>query len=510
MSWSPSDISGLASKDFEGAWMKTIDLIPSGGYSSKQAGKPHAEAEFIQKLRIQLISAGYTEVALPVFVDEAEARQQRGPEARLALLDSYAVSAFPRSSPPAANPLEKMRAIAPSFNEAKLEELKLLAADFSRGELDSDALLSCVVEKTGVRMDQASEIVTLLFSESPPKATGLLLRNGLVESWFETLAVLAKKESPPLQLFSIGLGFRRGGNPGYVASGAVVSDAVSVEDGRSLVTSLFSALGIEPSFEKVAATSKLFIPGTELVVSCRGAAVGRIGMLSPIALSAYGVATPVFVFELIVARLGVLLGMAKEENEFHQPQFFGEWMMPDAELARLVRISTTPFSWGKEVASKIIKTCSLYSQQQAPCEFKLLEKDIGDNRVEVWLLAEQGTLCGRDYDNELFVYDGNLVSSPAMGASELEKEAVAKGTRTGISFVRAFADYAGCVIEQSPAAGQRVALGKVSDPADANIAVPELVRRYIKSKGRSLGVSGDVGLIVESRVKRLWRHEQPR
>ena len=171
---------------------------------------------------------------------------------------------------------------------------------------------------------------------------------------------------------------------------------------------------------------------------------------------------------------------------------------------------STPSSWGRELSSKIVKTCELYAQHPAPCEFKLLEKEVGDNKVEAWLTAEEGTLCGRDYANEIFVFDGNVVSSPAMGSTPLQKQVVSRGRRTGISFVKAFADYASFLVESDPAKPQRIELSSASDPSDANIVVPELVRRFIESKGKALDVSGDVSIAVESRVKRLWTHEQPR
>ncbi|MFC2175313.1 hypothetical protein ACFLQ2_05650, partial [archaeon] len=425
--------------------------------------------------------------------------------------DSIALSEFPLPlHSPGKELLESITQIAPTFTEDRLKILKSLVESFSNREFNSDALLSLVVEKTGVRMDQASEIVSLLFSKKQPKPTGFLLRSTLATPWFETLAVLTKKESPPLQLFSIGVGFRRGSQSCYLASGAVVSDSVSLDDGKALVKSLLKSSGLELSFGQVAATSKLFIPGTEFVILSGKSQIGRLGLASPIALSAYGVGLPVFVFEFSIEKLGVALGLAKEEKEFLYPQFFGEWRLPDAEIARLVRVGVSPSTWGKELASKIIKTCTLYSLQPAPCEFKLLEKEVGNSKVEAWLVSEKGFLCGRDIDNEVLVFDGNVISSPPMGSTTLEKKAVSGGTKTGVTFLKAFADYAGYLIEREPERAQAIKVGAVSDAADANIVVPELVRRYIESTGRELGVLGEVGLSVETRVKKLWRHEQPR
>jgi len=514
MQWSASDIAAQAEEDFEAAWMRTIDLVPEGGYASRRKGKPHALSDLSQRLRDAFLRNGYNEAFLPFFTEENELPQQLGPEARLALEDSFAASTYSRPLPSQGRQvLDEIRKIAPTFNEARLDKLRNLLSLYSQEEFASDRLLSRVVQETGLRMEQAAEVIGIVSGHSELKQTGLLLRSSLAVSWFETLVVTSRKEPLPLQMFAIGTCFRRGAKGTrayYLASGVVMAESVSVADGEAMLKALLEPLGAKLDFSKSPATSKLFIPGTEAQFYSNSTPLGRIGLLSPIALSGYGLSTPVLVFEFTLEGLAVACGAATEEREALYPQFFGEWTMADVEIAKLVRLAAVPSSWGREIEAKITKTARLYPQQPAPCEFKLVEKEVGEHKVEVWLVAAGNTLCGRDYDNALFIYDGNIVSSTAIGTSPLEKDAVARGVKTGITFLSAFAAQAATMLEANPTKPFRLEYSFIADPSDVNVVVPELVRRYVRSKGKSLSVGGEVGLAVETRVKTAWHHENPK
>ena len=153
MSWSPSDVTAQAERDFEAAWMDTIGLAPGGGFKPKREGRPHPCAELLQGLRLGFIKSGYSEMFLPLFVEEAELSQQLGPEAPLALGDSFLASVYPRHSPPPAGALPAIQRIAPTFSAERLEKIRSIMGDYVSEEFGSDELLSRVVEEAGVRME---------------------------------------------------------------------------------------------------------------------------------------------------------------------------------------------------------------------------------------------------------------------------------------------------------------------------------------------------------------------
>ena len=513
MEWLSSDIAAEAAKDFDSAWMQSIKLVPSGGYQPKKRGRPHIEGELIKQLRSAFLEAGYDETMLPSLVGQESLSDAFGPEEGLASSDTFALTALPRPRRElGASELGPIKKIAPTFNMERLAILSGLIEAYSKEEFNSQRLLSLMVERAGIRMEQAVKISNLLFgSQQKGVPTHLFLRHGISYSWFPTLAALSKKQPLPLQLFSIGPSFRRGEmKESSFASGAIMAENVSNGDGKESLSRLFKPIGITPNFEKSPATSKIFIPGTEEAISASGLRLGRMGLASPIALSAHGLEFPTLIFEFSIERLAVALGLGHSDKEVRYPQFFGEWEMADSEIADLIRIGQKPSGWGKEISNKIAKTCLLYSSQPAPCEFRVFEKEVGEHKLEVWLVSDAGTLCGKDFNNEVYVYNGNILSTPAMPDTALGKNAVSKGIRTGITLVSAFSDYAAALIEASPTKPREIAVKQAGDASEANIVVPKLVRDYVKSKGTALSVGGELGLKVVSRVKRLWRHEQPR
>ncbi len=512
MHWIASDIAARAEKGFNAAWVQLVDMAPEGGYKPLKEGKPHAGSELVQRLRRVLLAAGYSEVALPEIMSYSEMGDAAGPAKALAIADTFSLAASVRPKPAISKAqLDAIKGIAPTFNEERRAALENAFRGYSEGQLNSQQLLSEMVGKAGLRMEQALEVANLLVGIPHQQQQQALLRRGLVYSWFPTLAALSKKQPLPLQLFSIGTGFRQGRmREGTFVSGAIMAENVSHKDLKGLLPAVLGPLSAKVGFEKAVATSTVFVPGTEEAIFAEGLHLGRLGLASPIALSAYGLEAPVAIFELSVERLAIALGLGHDEKEIKYPQFFGKWKMEDKEIARLVHIGQKPPGWGREIKNRIIKTCSLYYGQPAPCEFRIFEKEVGDSKLEVWLSSDKGTLCGKDFSNEVVVYDGNVVSTPQIAATPVAKEALAKGTKTGITLIGAFASYAAAAIEANPTKAQEIAVGNITSPSEANIVVPQLVMDYIKQNGKELGIAGSLGLRVVARVKRLWQHEQPR
>ncbi|MCD6522561.1 MAG: hypothetical protein J7K68_02340 [Candidatus Diapherotrites archaeon] len=532
MKWNTRDMLEKAKENFGDQWIKTIDFIPKGvAFTPKERrGERLLVFEIASQLRSMLIDRGFDEFSLPLFVGEKDVRKMYNIETPLALQYHNHISLLKKEYVQITEDVvNKIKEVAPSFNEKRKAQLEEMLEQYKRNELHGTDLKRELVERLGVRMEQASRIIAMLFSDNKlPDPTTLMLRSDVQSSWFETIAVMLKKEPLPLQMFSYGIAFRRIDDVdenelrGYpTISGVVVDENISDAYVMELIKELLTEMGTEQiEFEKEIATNAINIPGTEHSIIAENhlgkrLKVGKIAMYSPIALSEYGIEYPTMSFVFALEKMAMLFGNIENPKKALYPQFYGEWTLTDKEIAELIREKETPHTeLGREISKKIVKTCELYSTQKSPCEFKVFEKEVGDNKLEVWVVEEKegSQLCGPAYINEVYVYDGNILALPPSGFDEkpLVKETRAKGIKTGVRLINAFADYCAARIEKEPTKQQRFQVKNIRDPDEVNVDVPLIVRRYINSKGKVLNVRGPMFVTVETRIKRLWVHEQPR
>ncbi len=516
MRWDTEQLRSNSSSDPEGAWMGTIDLVSDGDLSPpKKKGSEHPAAQLACKARDLLLSSGFDELLLPQLVDEKDIRLQLGAEAALALNRSYYVASQPVPTPVDPD-LSRLRAIAPSFNEAKAKSLHKLVSSFARGELGSQELLDKMVGRLGIRMEQATRVLDAIAPDLQglsPEPIPRVMRDSLVSVWFESLSAMVRRRPLPAFLFTIGPALSRESSS-LCTSFVMVGEDASPSSGESALNSFLQDMGITHSLKKKKATSRHFIPGTEtLILAKDGSCLGHVGMLSPLALSNYDIGVPVFCASVSLSAAAVALGKAGTERAALYPQFYGNWILPDSTIAALVQVGESPVTqWGCDLSRKIVRTAELYSSHRAPCEFKVFDKEIEDHRVEVWLTAKSKTLCDDSVLDELVVHDGVLINIPptGKGADPVVRGARNSGVRTGIRLLNSFADMVASRVEKSPFASQSIALMSVASPKDANINVPGIVSDYIESKDKPPNIHAGLGLCAEARVRRLWVHEQPR
>ncbi len=516
MRWDTEQLRSNSSSNPEGAWMRTIDLVSDSGLSPpKKRGVEHPASQLACKARAFLLSSGFDELLLPQLVDEKDIRMQLGAEAALALNRSYYVAGQP--APVLEDPdLSRLRAIAPSFNEAKAKSLHKLAGSFARGELGTQELLDKMVGRLGIRMEQAARILDVIvpgLQGLVPEPAPRVMRDSLVPSWFESLSAIIRRSPLPAFLFTIGPALSRESSS-LCASFVMVGEDASLSSGESALGTFLQGMGVAYSLKKKKATSRHFIPGAEsLILANDGICLGHVGMLSPLALSNYDIDVPVFCASVSLSATAVALGKASTERAALYPQFYGNWLLPDSTIAALVKVGESPVTqWGRDLSRKIVRTAELYSSHRAPCEFKVFDKEIEDHRIEVWLTAKSKTLCNDAVLDEVMVHDGILINIPptGKGSDPVVRGARNSGVRTGIRLLNSFADMAASRIEKNPIRSQSIAMASIASPEDANISVPGIVSDYIESKGRSYNISADLGLCAEARVRRLWVHEQPR
>jgi O-phosphoseryl-tRNA(Cys) synthetase len=516
MKFEQGELEARPGEDFEAAWMRTIDLLPPGGFKLRpKAARPHPVQEVAKALRACLLSKGFDECELPLLLEESEVEAARATEFPVIAPGLFYSATLPRAKADVNKHAQEIRKTAPTVTSEKLAALQQAFDNYTASSSPPSRLLEELVG-LGLRMEQATRIASLLLALPRPESEPVVFRDSLASAWFRTVASLLEREPLPLQLFSTGVELRRDvPHPAFSASFIIVDENVSLEDGNALAASLLKQAGFaEPRFDKRAVTSKLFVPGTEMSVVIAEHDIGTAGMLSPIALAKNGVPFPVFAATLSIDRLAALKQGLPDPRYVVFPQFSSDWVLSDKDVADLLTVKERPSAaWAKNLAAHIVKTCELYNRQQAPCEFRVAEQEFEDMKVQAWLTSEEGTLAGQDFLNELFVINGSFVTLPPQpGADEPEaaREARARGVRTGIKPLAAFADMVAARIEADPLKPQSFSVGVAKDPADVNIFVPEVVRNYSRAKKTKLELDARLFVNVETRVKRMWRHVQPR
>ncbi|MHA1255871.1 MAG: hypothetical protein ACTSPS_09775 [Promethearchaeota archaeon] len=91
-------IKRSAKSNYEKAWIETRDLLKLKGkvFKLQAMGKSHPVQDFISEARRVMISLGFEELILPMFVEEDDVYKQYGPEAVLILDRLFYLAGLPR------------------------------------------------------------------------------------------------------------------------------------------------------------------------------------------------------------------------------------------------------------------------------------------------------------------------------------------------------------------------------------------------------------------------------
>lgn len=455
-------------------WMNSVDELPEEPVQPGEGSK-HDLSSLKDRISEDMVEEGFEQVELPSFISKEA-------------FNSFYDDSFPFFSSmhlsASRNILKPREADLDEVSSSLDEDDKQKIRSIIDSEKDPRKLLDKLVSEAGLLLPQAVKVVSLFFPKSR-RGKKKILKGSMALSWLETVSVLSEKRTDSLFLFSFGRCFL----PERPVFSFVISGGTSSQ-GKELASELFDSI----EFEKKDFTDPCFVPGTEEKVLIKGEGAGRIGMIR-------GLDDPLFFFEVSLGSWSPLF-----------PQFSREWEISDEEIAKAISEMKKPStSWGKLLSKKIRETCNLYGDQKAPCEFKVFQKEVDDHQLEVWVKKEEeGTLCGPAFLNEIYVYEGNVLSLPPSGGGEekkLVKKARREGVKAGVSLLESFSDRVAARVEENPIEEQEVKVDRVVFSEEVNIGVPETIRRYTKDKVFEVG--GELGITVETRVEKLWTHEQP-
>lgn len=515
------DIFERAERDFEATWRETGSLVGGKGvFRAGKRGSPHVLVETINRLREIYLDLGFDEVVNPMIVDEADIYKQYGSEAPAILDRCYYLATLPRPDIGiGSKEVEAIRRAGGPVDEESLSRLRGTLHDYKKGKIDGDDLVEKVSEALKVDDVVALKILNEAFPQfrrMEPTPTRQLLRSHMTSAWFLTCAAVQHKLERPIMLFSIGLRARREQQEDakhlkfhHAASSVIMDEEVSVEDGKMVAVEVLKRLGLkEVRVERKNVTAKYYAPGSEYEVFAKLGAlewfeVVDFGLYSPVALAKYGIEYPVLNMGIGVERIAALLYGYSDVRELSYPQFYGEWVISDAALARQIRFVEEPRTEeGKAVEAAIVRALEENRDANSPCEFLAYEGTVGGRklRVKVFEPDPNVKLVGPAAFNEVVVYNANVLGVPEKGMEgvKLVQEARDKGIRTGIRCVDAVAKAAAARIERDGEMELRVRMAKLL--SDINLRLTDVGIRYITSKGGKIDVRGPVFVGVYSRL----------
>lgn len=513
------EIKAESKRNFRETWIETAKLLPAKSSKNYAGGRgtPHPIHELAQKSRQAFIELGFDEIENPVFVTEEDVYKQYGPEAPVILDRCYYLAGLPR--PDIGLGDEKINEIKKINSGVNVDEFKRILREYREGSIEGDNLLESMVNRLGIRTEEAAQIVDLFpeFKNIVPVAGKMTLRSHMTAAWFPTIQAMIQRKYPiPMRLFSVGLRFRREQKVDsshlrahYGASCVVMDSDVTLEDGKKITESILGRLEFKDfSFVQKKATSNYYAPETEFEVYASGIEIADIGMYSPVALANYDIAYPIFNLGFGLERVLMVKSNIRDVRELLYPQFYGSGDLSDQDIASSVSIAMKPESAeGREIVGKIVETAGKHGSEDSPCRFLAYKDSLLGKNIEVYVIEKEANtkLLGPAALNEIYAHNSGIYGIPKDPKKLKESlvEVKEKGVYCGFTILDAISNHFASEIEKQVRENKNegfIQVKMAKTPADANIHVSERARQYITSKNKEISVKGPVFTAVEYRV----------
>ncbi len=517
MKFDIDELKEKGEKDYEKAWLESGDLIKKEGrhFSLEGKGSTHALFDLIQEFRRTLKDVGLKEVVVPTLIEREEIEKQYGPEAPVILDRVFFLAGLDRSDLGISEEnLEKIREKVPEFDD--LDELEKILREFKKGQVDSDDLTEELVERLGLKEDQASHILSLFesFKKLEPIPSDMTLRSHTTAGWFMVLQDMMDRESLPIQLFTVGPKYRREQEldethlyRSWTASLVIMTEEMSLEDGERISREILKNIGFdEVECEIKSATSKYYAPDSEFEIFVKHPEtgerieVGNAGFYSPVSLANYEIPYPVFNLGIGLERILMLRQGEEDIRSIVFPYKYGELDFSDDEISQMIKIKNKPRSEkGRKIAKLIEKKAKQHKDEPSPCEFEVYKGNLEGRKTTVKLIEEEENtqLIGPAAFNGVYVNEGNIVGVPPEGWEDNDflQKARENGVDTGITYIGAFSKLAASEIEEAADKGserKEVRVPIVESLNDINLGLEKPAHRYVTNNNKKIDIRGPV------------------
>ncbi|MCU0799221.1 MAG: hypothetical protein MUC62_06065 [Candidatus Thermoplasmatota archaeon] len=486
-------------------------------------GTPHPISEGVASVRHLMLESGFDELLTSHFIEAKDVKELLG-KLHISFRDALFYLYTTRMVPMAPTREVEVQ-IARKFPSVDLAQLWNTLDDID-GTVSGEDLMVSLKHDLGLSIDEALDLLNMIpeLSSGGLQATGLTLRAFMPISWLSTIEAVYDEKALPMRLFTVGTMFRR--EPVQdrthmrtynVLSLAVFDTDFTIEKGVTVLKRLLSSIEIEDtSFIEKTYSYPFFDKGTEYEVFVDGLEIGTCGMISSDVLSSMNVNANLFLADLGIERILMQQKKYPDIRKLFYPQFFSAWNISDSELASSIRYTHRPKTpigriiarsiegalkgmRGKEESGPIVvwkghlvtsgKSENLVSIGSAVPE--------GSSAIKAELFLEEAKegmgLYGPGAFDQVWVKDGNIMGIPPTLAREIRSEG---GYRTGKSYLKAFANYAGWKIERSFSRGSTSkSFEMVRRLEDINMQLTSKAQNYVLSRSRKVDVKGPVFLM---------------
>lgn len=506
-----------AEVNYERTWMETAKLLEIKGkyFDLVNKAKEHPLIMLAARVRKVLLELGFTETIVPMIIEKDDVYSQYGPEAPVILDRVFFLAGLSRPDIGISQKkVKEIKGIVPNFKKTKT--LQDIFRRYKRGDLAADDLVETIVEELEIKEEQATEILSRIFPELrelKPIPSNLTLRSHTTAGWFKVLREVQKRETLPIQLFSIGSKFRREQklDPTHLyhsltASIVIMTKVISLEDGQRIVTKILNKLGFKGiNVVKKVATSKYYAPQTEFEVYVEHPAtkkfieIGDAGFYSPISLSKYDISYPVWNFGLGLERLLMVMTGKEDIRELVFPYLYEKVEFSDIEIADSIKLVKEPRSKeGNKLVDIIVDAASKHANDPSPIKLVIYKGKFSNKQIEVRLVKNEPNkkLLGPAALNLIVVKDGSVIGA-------IPHELPENSTSTSFSYIRGIANQAAYAIESAVKEGKKEVLTDVKNVkslTDVNLKIDHTVRRYIQSSNKRIYVVGPVFVWISTKI----------
>jgi O-phosphoseryl-tRNA synthetase len=504
--------------NYEKAWLETKKLLKLKGkyFSLEKKGKSHIVNDFISEARVKMISLGFEELILPMFVEEEEIYKQYGPEAVLILDRLFYVAGLPRPDIGISKEkINKIREIIPKFED--IDSLKRIFRDYKKGKIEADDFIETLINELGFKESEASEIIDKIFPELKqlkPIPTKTTLRSHTTALWFKVLRNLFRSKRLPLQYFTIAPKFRREQKIdathlycSNTLSIVIMAEEISLEDCQRISSEICENIGFKNSKTEIKkATSKYYAPQTEFEIfvehpkTREWIEIGDGGFYSPVSLAQYEIAYPVFNIGFGVERICMIKAEAEDIRKIVYPYFFEDISFSDEQISKGITYKKRPFTErGIEIKNAIIKAAINHKDDSAPVEINAWEGIIKDRTIEVtiWEKDKRVKLLGPACLNKIWVKEGNI-----LGLSQ--EESPSGSIDTGMTYLEGIASEMAYNIEillDQNIYQYEHRVKMCYRASEVNIEIDDIIQQFIHSKQKKIDIRGPVFIGLSFNVK---------
>jgi O-phosphoseryl-tRNA synthetase len=495
--------------NYEDVWLSTRNLLKIEGhyFNLEKKGKSHFINDFICKARKSMLSLGFEELILPIFIENNEIYKQYGPEAALILDRVYYLAGLPRPDIGISDEkISLIHEIIPDF--AYIEELKAIFREYKKGNIEADDLIETLIKKLDIAEEFASQIIDKVFPELKqlkPIPSNLTLRSHTTALWFKVLSELIKKKKIPLQYFTIGPKFRREQKLdkthlycSNTLSLVILTEDISLEDCQQISALICEKLGFKNSKTEIKkATSKYYAPQTEFEIFIQHPTtdewieIGDGGFYSPVSLANYDIQYPVFNIGFGIERICMIKSQVEDIRKLVYPYFYEEISYSDAEISQAIHYKHVPSTKeGIEIQKAILNKAKENKNAQSPLNLKVWEGSIKGKylQVNLWEKDEDVNLLGPAAMNAICVKEGNIVGTKLEG-DQTEYVLTDKSYLEGIAAEMAYQIES--YIEQNKTEYE-LRVKMVYRASEVNITIDDAIMEYIHSNQKKIDIRGPV------------------